>query len=82
MRLFGRSLRNCLVNQNRFHSGVSGVGKTRREVLLSPLCATKNTRSRLVQLFSKQFLSKLSEKGSEQRPKREFGRYTEGKWAK
>jgi hypothetical protein len=48
-----RTLRNCLVNRNGLHCGVPRVGKTGREALLSPLCASKNTPSRPVQLSSK-----------------------------
>src|SRR5215213_9257780 len=53
------SLRNCLVNPNGLRFGVPEVGKPRGEAPLLPLyatCATKNTRSRPVQLFTKQSL--------------------------
>src|SRR3712207_1634972 len=48
--------RNCLEIPNGLHSGLLRVGKTGRKAPFSPLCATKNTRSRPLQLFSKQFL--------------------------
>jgi hypothetical protein len=43
-------------NPNGLHSGIPRGGKTRREAPILPLCDTKNTRSRPVQLFTKQFL--------------------------
>jgi hypothetical protein len=49
--------RNCLENPNELHFRVPEVGKTRREALFLPLCGTKNTRFRLLQIFTKQFLS-------------------------
>jgi hypothetical protein len=51
--------RNCLENPNGLHSGVPRVGKMGREGPLSRLWTTKNTRSRPVQLFSKQFLEEV-----------------------
>src|SRR5215207_8174503 len=49
--------RNCLVNRNGLHFGVPrGVGRTREEAPLLPLCAREYTRSRPVQLSTKQSL--------------------------
>jgi hypothetical protein len=59
------SSRICLVNPNGLHSGVPRGAKTGREAPLWPLFATTNTRSRPLQLFSKQF---LEEEFSETRP--------------
>src|SRR5215208_2368892 len=56
------SSRNCLENPHGLHLEVPEVGKTRGEAPSLPLCTTKNTCSRPVKLFSKQFLEgKFSE---------------------
>src|SRR5215218_10043222 len=54
--------RNCLENPDGLHSEVLWVGKTGCKAPLSPLCDTKKTRSRPVQLFSKQFRKGYSQK--------------------
>src|SRR5215208_1782905 len=60
----GCSTRNCLENPHGLHLEVPEVGKTRGEAPSLPLCTTKNTCSRPVKLFSKQFLEgKFSETG-------------------
>ena len=51
-----------MVNPNKLHLGVPGVDKTRGEAPLLLLCATKNTRFRPVQLFTKQFQKVSSRK--------------------
>jgi hypothetical protein len=55
----GQSQRNCLENPNKLHFEIPGVGKTREEAPLLALCATENTGSRPIQLFSKQFLEEV-----------------------
>jgi hypothetical protein len=50
-------IRNCLVKPNGLHSGGPRGAKMGREAPLWPLFATTNTRSRPLQLFSKQFLT-------------------------
>jgi hypothetical protein len=47
--------RNCLENPNRLHFVVPRVGGTGRKAPFATLSATKNMRSKPVQLFSKQF---------------------------
>src|SRR5215218_9441433 len=61
------SWRNCLENPNGLHFRVPGVGKMGEEAPLLPLCATQNTGSRPIQLFTKQFLRNCLENRNESR---------------